>query len=85
MQEYEYLFSKSLHEKLKETIKASIFCKVIDDILIVDITTKEGIDFGYACTNFSEKLQLKQITQESIVDEICGKFKKKIVNTFFYY
>lgn len=43
MQEYEYLFSKSLHEALKEKIKASIFCKVIDDVLIVDITTKKMI------------------------------------------
>lgn len=85
MQEYEYLFSKSLHEALKEKIKASIFCKVIDDVLVVDITTKEDIDFGYALTNFGEKLQLGQITQEGIVEEICAKFKKKIVNTFFYY
>lgn len=83
--EYEYLFSKSLHETLKGKIKASIFCKVVDDVLVVDITTKEGIDFGYACTNFSEKLQLGKITQEAIVEEICAKYKKKIVNTFFYY
>ena len=83
--EYEYLFSKNLHEKLKETIKASIFCKVIDDVLVVDITTKEGIDFGYAVRDFSEKLQLGQITQESVVEEIVGKYRRKILNTFFYY
>lgn len=85
MQEYEYLFSKSLHEALKEKIKASIFCKVIDDVLIVDITTKEGIEFGYACTNFGEKLQLNEITHEAIVEEVCAKFKRKLINTFFYY
>lgn len=55
MQEYEYLFSNTLHEKLKEKIKGKIFCKVIDDILIVDIDTRENIDFGYTVSDFAEK------------------------------
>ena len=83
--EYEYLFTKGLYDKLKEKIKGRVFCKVIDDILVVDIHTREGIDFGYTVMNFAEKMMTKQITQEAIVEEICAKFKRKIVNTFFYY
>ena len=83
--EYEYLFSKNLFEELKGKIKATIYCKVIDDVLVVDITTKEGIDFGYAVTNFADKLRLKEISKESIIEEVLAKYKRKILNTFFYY
>ena len=82
--DYEYLFSKSLFEELKGKIKATIYCKVIDNVLVVDITTKEGIDFGYAVTNFAEKLQLKKISKESIVEEVVAKYRRKVLNTFFY-
>lgn len=83
--EYEYLYTKGLYEKLKEKIKGRVFCKVIDNVLIVDIHTRENIDFGYTVIDFAEKMRTGQITQGSIVEEICVKFKKKVVNTFFYY
>lgn len=41
MQDYEYLFSKQLHEKLKEKIKGKVWVKVYNNDLHVKITTSE--------------------------------------------
>lgn len=82
--EYEYLFTKTLHEGLKERIKGRIFCKVINDILVIDIDTKEGINYGSTIGNFAEKLQRGELTQEKLVDEVVKEYKKKVLSTFFY-
>lgn len=83
--EYEYLFTKNLHESLKGKIKGKIFCKVIDDILIIDISTKEDIDYGCTIQDFAEKMRTGEITHEIIVEQVVKEYKRKVLNTFFYY
>jgi hypothetical protein len=82
--EYEYLFSKNLREALKAKIKASIYCKVIGNVLIIIIKTKD-MNFEYAIENFSDKLRMGELTHESIIEEIETKYKRKVLNTYFVY
>ena len=83
--EYEQLFSKNLHAELKEKIKGAVFTKVIEDTLVVTITTREDINYTYVCAHFAEKLQSGQIDHAGVVYEICSNFKTKVLNTFFHY
>lgn len=82
--EYEFLFTKSLHEKLKERIKGHIFCKVIDDTLVVNIDTREGVDYGLCISDFANRIRLKEISQETLIDDIVKNYKKKVLEIFFY-
>lgn len=83
--EYEEIFSKNLYTELKEKIKGTVFVKIIEDTLVVTITTREGIHYTYVCASFADKLHTGQITHESIIREICSNFRTRILNTFFYY
>lgn len=82
--EYEYLFTKGLHEKLKEKIKGKIFCKVVNDILIVDIDTREGVTFGYTQENFSENLQIGKLDSDKLTVEIVQGYRNVVLNKFFF-
>ena len=82
--EYEYLFTKSLFEYLKPKVKGKVFCKVINDILIVNIDTKEGIDYGYTLENFAEKLKLEGLASDSLGYEIVNLYRKEVIKRFFY-
>lgn len=82
--EYEYLFTKTLHEKLKERIKGKVFCKVIDDTLVIDIETREGINYGLLISNFAERIQIGEMTHDSVIEKVIKEYKKKVLSTFFY-
>lgn len=82
--EYEYLFTKTLHEKLKERIKGKVFCKVIDDTLVIDIETREGINYGLLISNFVERIQIGEMTHDGVIEKVIKEYKKKVLSTFFY-
>lgn len=82
--EYEYLFSKSLHEKLKEKIKGKIFCKVIDNTLVVNIETREGISHGMFIDDFAERLRSGLLHHEWIADMLVKEYRAKVLERFFY-
>lgn len=82
--EYEYLFAKGLFDIFKTKVKGKVFCRVIDDILVVNITTQEGIDYGKCYSDFARKLQLDQISKDGIANEVTHEYKKLVLNTFFY-
>ena len=82
--EYEYLFSKSLFEQLKTKVKGQVFCKVINDILVVSISTKEGTDYGYTLPNFASKLSYDGLAAETLADVITKEYRKEVLKKFFY-
>lgn len=82
--DYEYLFSKAVHEGLKGRIKGHIFCKVINDTFVVLISTREGIEFEYALENFAYKLILGLINPGGVVNVITSKYKCHLMNVFMY-
>ena len=82
--EYEYLFTKGLHERLKEKIKGKIFCKVINDILVVNIHTKEGLDYGFTLDNFARELQVGGLAAESVMDMIVNEYRREVLKRFFF-
>ena len=50
MRDYEYLISIALRDKLKESIKGRVFCKVEYDYLYISIQTRELDRFEYRYT-----------------------------------
>lgn len=83
--EYEYLFTKGLHEKLKEKIKGKIFCKVIEDVLVISIDTKEDVSYNTIVKDFADKLRANEISADSVADDVVKKFRRIVLDTFFYY
>ena len=57
MQDYEYLFSKELHRRLKEKVKGKIWVKSYRDELHVTITTFEGeLEYEFVEDDLSNKI-----------------------------
>lgn len=82
--EYEYLFSKSVYEELKSIVKGHVFCKVVNDTLLVSISTREGIEFRYTIENFSYKLLMGMLNPVSVCLQVQKKYKDFIVHRFMY-
>jgi hypothetical protein len=84
MTEYEHLFSKSLFDQLKTRVKGHVFCKVVNDILVVSIDTKEGIDYGYTMENFAHELSFKGLEAEPLAEMIVKEYRKELLRKFLY-
>lgn len=83
MAEYEYLFTKALHDKLKDKIIAKINCRVdSDDNLCVDIIRYEERTFKVRISNFSRRI-LYNWTTDDAVEAIVDKYKKFILKYYF--
>ena len=83
MAEYEYLFTKALHDKLKDKIIAKINCRVdSDDNLCVDIIRYEERTFKVRISNFSRRILYNWTTDDAVKD-IVDKYKKFIVKYYF--
>ena len=82
--DYEYLFSKSLYETLKTVIKGKVFVKVIGDQLVVQITTREGINYERCVSDFAHKLILGQISSTTEAYIILKEYKECVNRHFFY-
>lgn len=83
MRDYDYVFTTMLHEKLKEKVIASVFCRVMPgDELYVKIESSGDLIFTITFENFSNKL-LKGWTTDHAVYEIMKKYKSFILGRFF--
>lgn len=84
MADYEYIFSTSLHGKLKEKIYGRIFVKVTyDDKLFINIIReREDINFTMYINDFSAKI-LNGYTSEYAVYEVLKAYKKFILKKYF--
>ena len=79
MAEYEYLFTKALHDKLKDKIIAKINCYVdSDDNLCVDIIRYEEKAFKVRISNFSRRI-LYNWTTKDVVD----KYRRFVMKYYF--
>ena len=82
--DYEYLFSRRLHEELKNMIKGMVYCKVINDTLVVVISTREGVQFEWLLENFAHKLILGLINPEMVAHVVARKYRMHVLDTFMY-
>lgn len=82
--EYEYLFTKMLYDTLKTTIKGRVFTKIIDDKLVINITTREGINYERVVGDFANKLITGQISPDAEAYAVLREYKECIRKHFFY-
>lgn len=80
--EYEWLFTTSLHMKLKERLVGKVFTRVYNDELYVEINTYGNLTFVMYIDDFANKVQEGWTTDEA-VEEIVKKYKRYIINRFF--
>lgn len=83
MMEYEYLFTKALHLKLKERIIAKIYCVVdSDDNLCVDITRYNEATYKVRISNFSRRL-MHGLTTDEAAKDIVDKYRRFVLKYYF--
>ncbi len=84
MRDYEYLFSMALRDKLKESIKGRVFCKVENDYLYISIKTRELDRFEYKVYDFADKLITGRLIVEKIAANVVADYKKYVLAYFTY-
>ena len=82
MNEYEYVFCKTLHEKLKAKIKGGINAYITDDTLEIKIIRYGDIIFKMRICNISEKI-LNGYSTDLVVHEVVKKYKRFVLNGHF--
>lgn len=85
MCEYEIIFCKALHDKLREKVKGRIWVGVNDNNrLFVDITQREINTHVHIITErpFSE-LIVKGYSVEEACNDVANQYKRKILSRSF--
>lgn len=84
MRDYEYLFSIALQDKLKESIKGRVFCKVENDYLYISVQTKELDRYEYKVYDFAEKLIYGRLVVDEIAANVVKNYKRYVMAYFTY-
>lgn len=81
MTDYGYLFSKTLHKKLKEKVRAGVHVKSTPDdkLEIIIARTSENLIFTMYIDDFSTKL-LNGYSTDYATYEILEKYRRFITN-----
>lgn len=84
MTDYGYVFSKALHEKLKEKVYAGVFVRSTDDdkLEITIARTNEDLVFKMEINDFSTKM-LNGYSTDYASYEILAKYRRFILNRYF--
>lgn len=84
MRDYEYLFAMNVQQKLKDMVKARVYCKINpEDELYVEIEDRDsGIGYYCAIPGFSQKM-LNGYTSEYAAYEVVKAYKNHIIKRFF--
>lgn len=84
MTDYGYIFSKDLHEKLKEKIHAGVFVRSTndDELEILIVRKSEDFTFKVVIENFSDKL-LYGYSIDYAAYQVLAKYRKFIFNRYF--
>lgn len=78
----EQIFSANLKEAIQQSIKGRVSVHVVNDTLIVDITTSHHTDFRFLEANISIKIN-RGLTSEYLSARILQAYRKFIINKFF--
>ena len=85
MTDYGYLFTTSLHTKLKEKITGKIFVIVTkeEDALFVRIESYGDITYKYYLDNFSDRI-LNGLSSDYVAYEVVKDFKGFILSKYLH-
>ena len=85
MLDYEYIFSKSLHEKLKTRIKGRIYvCVTKQNELRVEIDNFKDINYVFLTDNSFSNLILNGYSTEQAMREVIIDYKRYVLEKTFY-
>lgn len=76
--ELEFLYSRTLHQKLKERIRGSVFTRIEGDDLKIRIETSDYW-FETSYINIGERI-IRGLSTQQIADEVLEKYKKFLVH-----
>lgn len=84
MTDYGYIFSKALHEKLKEKVHAGVFVRSTNDdkLEILIVRKSEDLTFKVVIENFSDRI-LYGYSTDYAAYEVLAKYRKFIFNRYF--
>lgn len=83
MVNYEYLFTTTLHQKLKEIIKGKVFCAIKEDHLYVSIETKEIGKYEYTInSSFADDLIRGQISTDNVAEVVVREYRSYVIRQF---
>lgn len=79
--DYNFIFSSRVHEELKEKVNGGIFCRVIEDALVVKIIN-DDLRFQIKFNEFSDKVSNGWSVTHA-VHEIMKSYKRFINSRYF--
>ena len=82
MVDYEYLFAKTVHDKLWEHVHGKIFAAVKDDELYVKIQNRTGLIFETTFGNFACNF-INGMSTEDVVYEVMSRYRKFVMKEYF--
>ena len=81
MNEYEYLLSEAVYEKLKEKVKGKVTAYVNDNRLVVKVE-HFGVGYETGISNIDCKI-MQGLTSDEIINDFMKEYKKYITKKFF--
>lgn len=82
MIDYEYLFAKTVRDKLWEHVHGKIFAAVQDDELYVKIQHRTGLIFETTFGNFASNF-INGMSTGDIVCEVLSRYRRFVMNEYF--
>ena len=82
MRDYEDLFVKNLHQKLKDAIVGKVYCKVRNNELYVKIESYGNLTYEVTFENFSDKF-INGLTTEYAAYQVIQAYKNFVVKRYF--
>lgn len=82
MIDYEYLFAKTVRDKLWENVHGKIFAAVQDDELYVKIQNRTGLVFETTFGDFANSFINGWTTNEAAV-AVLNRYRKFVIGEYF--
>lgn len=81
MTDYETLIADSVYQKLNQSVKGYVSCRVSNDILYIEVKNLNMI-YRHMVPDIADKI-LYGLDTDIMVDEICKTYRKFIIKKFF--
>lgn len=81
--EYLYVFRRTLHEKLKTKIFGKVFLRVVNgDELFINISRRDGTNFRMFIPSLSDRIVSGYSTDDAMY-EILKEYRKYVLHQYF--
>lgn len=85
MIDYEKLFCENVEKNVKEKVRGNCVCKVLNDTLVINISSNGFTRDWIGNFHFSEEFAKGTITSYDVTDSAVRNFRKYVIHKFFNY